>query len=239
MERRDTLDPEDLQRPDWNSLVKNYDLHDIGEAYLTGRLHQIGLLIEHWGIDRRYDDESLIYDNKMDLRLWEAQGDYGEPNWWPSEEPEVSVDAEEAVADGGVVSHHTEANREYELKGVCDVKTKSSESWLGIFNLRHLAHYSHWADVYDAPVFIFFTLVEPEEERVGEESFIVPVEEWDGYDKYVRHFDHDNDFYINTKDIADECPYVDRSFGADDGNPVVVIEDEQRYSFDWLVENVL
>jgi len=91
MERRQ-VDPDELQREEWNSLLNNYDKHDVGEAYFTGRMHQIGLQVEHWGIDMRHDQDTLIFDDKMDLRLWEPLAGQGVPGTWPSD-AERRVDA--------------------------------------------------------------------------------------------------------------------------------------------------
>lgn len=61
--------PGDLQRPDWNDLEKNYELHDIGQQHLCWELEALGYEVEPWGIDKRGHDESLIYDDKMDLKV--------------------------------------------------------------------------------------------------------------------------------------------------------------------------
>lgn len=226
MERHDTLEADDLQREDWNSLKNNYDKHDIGEAYFTGRMDQIGLEVENWGIDMRDDDQGgLIFDDKMDLRLWEPQGDYGSPNIWP---------------DSELTHHHEEATREYELCGVTDIKTKANPNWLGVFNLRHMAHYAYWADNYDVPVFLYFTLVDMEDEMVGEENILVEVPAFDNYYDYVMHFDHDEDYSFNVMShIADDCDIVDRAFRAPDGNPVIALDDSAYRDFDYVVEKVL
>lgn len=226
MERDRRLDAEDLQREEWNNLKNNYDKHDIGEAYFTGRMDQIGLEIENWGIDMRDDDQGgLIFDDKMDLRLWEPQGNFGQPNFWPS---------------GDLVHHHEETPRQYELRGICDIKTKANPDWLGTFNLRHLAHYAYWADNYEVPVFLYFTLVDMDAEKVGEKNIVVEVPAFDNYYDYVMHFDHDEDYSFNVMaDIADDCPIVDRAFRAPDGNPVVSLDESAYNDFDYLVENVI
>lgn len=243
MEHKRHLDPDDLDRPDWNDLKSNYSKHDVGEAYLIGRMHQIGLQVEHWGIDERENDDHLIFDNKMDLRLWEPMGDHSEPLYWPSHESQFDVTVApevETATDGGIVHTHEEGDREWQLRGVCDVKTKANRDWLGIFNLRHLAHYAHWAEEYDVPVFLYFTMVDMDAEKVGEENIIIPIEPFDHYYDYVRHFDHDNDDYIDVVGrISEDCPIAKRAFGAPDGNPVVVIDEDHFHDFDYVVEEVL
>ncbi|WP_226041144.1 hypothetical protein [Natrinema sp. DC36] len=243
MERRERLDPEDLQREEWNSLVNNYDKHDIGEAYLTGRLHQIGLEVENWGIDQRHDDgDGLIFDNKMDLRLWEPQGDYGAPTFWPSDASIAKSSEEGVAADGGLISEHVEGEREYDLKGVCDIKTKANPDWLGKFNLRHLTHYSYWAEAYDVPVFLYFTLVDLESEEVGERNIIMEVPHDWYWGELARHYDSDDDLrltYGECKDAARDCPLVDRTFRAPDGNLVVSTNEDLYDNLDYITEKVL
>lgn len=252
MERTD-LDPDDLNRPDWNSLKKNYNKHDIGEAYFVGRMHQIGLQAEHWGIDMRDDDDGLIFDNKMDLRLWEPlEGqDYPpEPQGFSPHETvhtRLTLDGSNKelrqARKAGIAVEDIEDDRlgreEWELKGLVDIKTKANPDWLGVLNLRHLVHYAHWADQYDVPVFLYFTMVDMDAERVGEENILVPVEPWDYFEEYLDHFDRDTDGHTNWSEITEDCDYVSRSFRAPDGNPVVQIDEDAYRGFDWFVEEVL
>lgn len=248
------LDPDDLNRPDWNSLLKNYSKHDIGEAYFQGRVEQIGLHVEHWGIDKRHHDDSLIFDNKMDLRLWEPlDGQERRPDSWPDndditdliwfaeEERETDIDIPQVeVQDDTINIDDAYELERWEMRGVADVKTKASKSWLGKFNLRHLAHYAEWAAEYDVPVFIYMTMVNPENKSVGDEGFLTPIPsdwEWpaliDHYDGDVRHS------YGEMKDIARTCPIVHNTFRAPDGNLVVEIADEHKYNWDWFIEHIL
>jgi hypothetical protein len=247
MERTD-LDPDALDRPDWNSLKANYDIHDIGEAYFVGRMHQIGLQVEHWGIDMRDDDDGLIFDNKMDLRLWEpldgqdyppdaAGVDPPIPKLTQPCDPELYKQAcKELETPPAMEEFETES---WSLQGLVDVKTKTNPDWLGILNLRHLVHYAEWAERFDVPVFLYFTMVDMDAERVGEQNILVPVESWDYFDQYVEHFDRDTGFTTDWSEISNDCPYVERSFRAPDGNPVVQIDSDYYRDFDYLVEEVL
>jgi hypothetical protein len=245
MEHKRSLDPDDLDRPDWNSLLNNYSKHDIGEAYFQGRVEQIGLHVEHWGIDKRHEDDHLIFDNKMDLRLWEPLDGQDEcPDSWPSPDHTDPIwTAQESIPSDvdipRIVTEDSDMKR-WELRAIADVKTKASESWLGKFNLRHLAHYAEWADHFDVPVFIYMTMVDTESKTVGEEGFLTPIPtDWD-WPHLIDHYDGDmNHSYGDMKDFARSCPIVKRTFRAPDGNLVVNIEDEHRYNWDWFVENVL
>jgi hypothetical protein len=71
MERGDKT-PDDLQRPDGNSLVENYQKHDVGHAEIVERLESSGYDVVEWGIDRRDDDgeDGIIYDDKMDFKVF-------------------------------------------------------------------------------------------------------------------------------------------------------------------------
>jgi hypothetical protein len=218
---------------DWNSLLSAYSKHDIGEAYFKGHVEQIGLQVEHWGIDRRHEDDHLIFDNKMDLRLWDPMDEQDVKPEWPD------LDVTETITEEFDLGLDT-VTREWELRGVADVKTKASESWFGVFNLRHLAHYAEWAARYDAPAFVYMTMVDPDAEQVGEEEFLTPITPDWPWEMLIGHYDGDTDLsYGEIKDIARECDIVDRTFRAPDGNLVIEIADSKRNNWDYLVENVL
>lgn len=247
------LDPDDLNRPDWNSLLNNYSKHDIGEAYFQGRVEQIGLHVEHWGIDKRHHDDHLIFDNKMDLRLWEPiDGQERKPNSWPAddfsdehwyaeEQRDTETDVPTVDLDSGTIDLDEAQNmHRWELRGIVDVKTKASRSWLGKFNLRHLAHYAEWADHFDVPVFIYMTMVDPENKSVGDAGFLTPIpSDWE-WPRLIDHYDGDERHsYGEMKDIARTAPIVHNTFRAPDGNLVIEIADEHKYNWDWFVENIL
>lgn len=69
--KRVERDPESLNRPEWNGLERNYELHDIGEAFVRRHLEHIDLEPVAWGIDMREEDEDLIFDDRMDLKVHE------------------------------------------------------------------------------------------------------------------------------------------------------------------------
>jgi hypothetical protein len=219
---------------DWNSLLSAYSKHDIGEAYFQGRVEQTGMCVEHWGIDKRHQDDHLIFDNKMDLRLWEPQDEQEQTPTWPRDTREQIVE----VFDLGIGS----VERRWELRGVADVKTKANEDWLGVFNLRHLSHYAEWAAEYDVATFVYMTMVDADAEQVGQQDFFTPITtDWD-WETLVAHYDSDSAIdlsYGGLKDTARECNIVGRTFRAPDGNLVIDIEDEERYSWDWFVSEVL
>lgn len=262
MRRDETLDPDDLDRPDWNSLKANYSKHDVGEAYLVGRLHQLGMHVEHWGIDMRDDDDGLIFDNKMDLRVWAPiEGQAHPPERWPSDyitdEPQAIRTLESAHTDDPslieAMREHPELDEDdikaefdvatWKCRGVVDVKTKSNEDWFGVLNLRHLAHYGHWAHEYsgaDIPVGIFFTMVDMDSETVGERNAMIPAPtDWDWL-TVMEHFDPNSDVtldYPTLKEKAAESIAVERVFRAPDGNPVVRL-DTSESDFEWFTEGM-
>jgi hypothetical protein len=69
--RRGEKTPEDLDRPDGNSLEENYKKHDVGEAEVVTRIERLGYSVEEWGIDMRGDSgaDGVIYDDKMDFKV--------------------------------------------------------------------------------------------------------------------------------------------------------------------------
>lgn len=253
MRRDQNLDPDDLDRPDWNSLKSNYDKHDVGEAYLIGRLNQMGLQAEHWGIDMRHDDDGLIFDNKMDLRLWKPLDDQEHP---PDAPDDLRPRYERRVLDGDHRAYELAMERdlepderridreEWDLRGVVDVKTKANPDWLGVLNLRHLAHYAEHAaalDQYDVPVFLYFTMVDMDTETVGERNIIVPVPTDWPFETVAKHFDRDSGRSIGwprLKDMVAECSIVDRTFRAPDGNPVVQTDEDAWLDFEWVEDNI-
>lgn len=134
MERDEDTKPEDLKRPEGNSLESNYLLHDIGERYVAELFDDEDLHLEPWGIDMREDDgeDGLIYDDKMDFRVFA-----------PSKDGEDT----EGVGDSEVFSGD-------QLVGLLDVKTKSSPQYMGQFNERHYVEYHGNADEYGVPTYV-------------------------------------------------------------------------------------
>jgi hypothetical protein len=74
--RRGEQKPSDLDRPEGNSLLENYEAHDVGEEWLIEQLESRRLTVEPWGIDMRHDDgdDGIIFDNKMDLKVFDHDG---------------------------------------------------------------------------------------------------------------------------------------------------------------------
>lgn len=231
--REEDVDPDTLDRPEWNSLVNNYDKHDIGEAYFKGVIDELGLAVENWGIDKRHHDENLIFDNKMDLRIWDPlQGQDGLP-------PNPSID--ESVTTEWDIGVDT-VERSWELRAVADVKTKASKSWFGRFNLRHLAHYVEWSDHYNVPVFVYMTMVDDENGSVGEDEFVVPITTDWNWELLADHYDNDTNTsltYGDIKDVSRGCDIVERVFRAPDGNLVLEIEESEKQTLEKTIEDIL
>lgn len=68
-------DPSTLNRPEGNDLLSNYQAHDIAEEHVVSELEMRGLTVSEWGIDMRENDEALIYDDKMDMKVYDHHGE--------------------------------------------------------------------------------------------------------------------------------------------------------------------
>lgn len=249
MEQKEHLDPDDLDRPDWNSLLNNYSKHDIGEAYFVGRMEQLGLEVEHWGIDKRHEDDSLIFDNKMDLRLWEpldgqsyppdADDGFGGYIW--EETPDDDGDFGPIAVPEGPSNDSIFDTISWELRGVADVKTKASESWFGKFNVRHLAHYAEWSDHYGVPTFVYMTMVDPDAEKVGQEAFLTPIPTDWNWRLLCDHYDDDSTrlSYGDIKDVVRECSISERVHRAPDGNLVLKVDEDEQRGYGYFTEQIL
>jgi hypothetical protein len=251
-----TCGAEDIDA-DWNSLQSAYQKHDIGEAYFVGRVEQMGLSVEHWGIDMRHDDDGLIFDDKMDLRLWKPWNDRRAPLRWPSERDGVdmrgSLVYDEATIDGDPELYEKadelglepdedriEANT-WDLCGLVDVKTKSNDDWMGKFNLRHLVHYTEQAAEHMCPAYVYMTMVDADAEQVGSNHFVTPITADWPWERLGDHYDPDSSIslsYGELKDHVRECPMVKRTFRAPDGNLVVTVADDHRNTFEWFTNDI-
>jgi len=66
--RVEDRNPDTLNRPAGNSLQENYEKHDDAEATFLEQLPDT-VTAEAFGIDKRHEDDCLIYDDKPDFRL--------------------------------------------------------------------------------------------------------------------------------------------------------------------------
>lgn len=227
----ETLGPDDLDRPDWNSLLNNYSKHDIGEAYFVGRAEEMGMHVQHWGIDRRHEDENLIFDNKMDIKLWQPHDGQEPPLDWPDDDTEFI----ETTFDLGFEKER----RAWSLRALVDVKTKANEDWMGKFNLRHLAHYTMHAAEYQAPAFVYMTMVDVDAQSVGRSNIIAPIPTDWNWELLVDYYHDDADLsYGEIKDIARESNLVKSTFRAPDGNLVISMNDRRYIDFKTFRETV-
>ncbi len=227
-----TLDPDDLLRPDWNSLKKNYDKHDISEAYLKGVLHENGYVVENYGIDMRDHDDHLIFDDKMDLRVWDGDG--------------TTVNIPSSFSGSRYVEEHVDPNdpntihtEEYELRGTIDVKAKANDDWLGITNVRHLAHYAAYASSTGTVAMIYFSMVDPDAREVGEQDMFVEVPTDWGWAPVVDHYDES--ISLSGSGIADrvlESDSISRVFRAPDQNMVAAFDDSVWMDTAWAMERL-
>lgn len=195
---------DDLQRPAWNSLEHNYDVHDVGEAFVRQHCLERGLDVEAWGINKREDDGGLIFDDKMDLQL------YG------------SVDPEHVRGDTPLGSRA--------LAGIVEVKTKRSADWYGVINARHLRKYLSIRHAFDVPTYIYMAHVDEDgEHNTIERDTFIPLVPWDEYQAvldgehpgYEAATGGDEQFLMDHIEGYELVEYVWR---APDGNKVVTLD---------------
>jgi len=168
MRRDEGTTPEDLGRPDGNSLKDNYKKHDVGHAETIERLQKLDCEVVEWGIDRRDDDGSdgIIYDDKMDFKIYATT--------------EGGADLE-----GGEDSEVFHNGR---LVGLLDVKTKGSPRYMGRFNERHYVKYYEHAQEFDVPVFVAMFQVHYNRETVYA-SFVFELGKNDLYEDVLTSSD--------------------------------------------------
>lgn len=176
--------PDDLERPEGNSLKDNYQLHDVAEEEVVNRLVGHGYDVVQRGIDMRDDDgsEGLIYSDEMDFEIrWN-----GEP-----------------IA-------------------LLDVKSKSSQKWMGWFNERHYESYYEWSEELDVPVFVamFHVQTAPsgddEEIELATDEFVFEIGRGGKY-AHVKASSRDEEVR----------PFPDR-------NRAVFVPSDQRKDWDYL-----
>ena len=213
MQRTDR-DPDTLNRPEGNDLESNYEVHDIGQAHVKTHCEHMGFVVEEWGIDKRHESDSLIYDDKMDLKIHEHdQGDL----------PASGVDIERANLN---------------LVAFLEVKTKRNEDWFGVINRRHLRKYLTQAHKSDVPAVIYMSLVDDTDENEGQASIVrdtfIPIQRWDELTKVM---DGEYDYYPPEAadqfliEQVDDYPLVESTWRAPDGNQVVTLDVDQ--GLDW------
>lgn len=228
MQRDTTRDASDLNRPEGNDLVSNYEVHDTGEAHIRQHLRHHGLVPIQWGIDKRHDDDGLIFDDGMDLKVYTPKRS--------DTSYESEVDSEVYTHPSSDQSPVTEDEPETdELCALTEIKTKTSESWFGVINRRHLRKYLHHSHHYDVPAFIYMALVDDsgEQDSIIRDTFI-PLQQWEEYQDVL---DGEYPFYEPEgadqflRDEVSRHPQVERTFRAPDGNQVVKLDLET--GIDW------
>lgn len=224
MHRNPSQTTDDIDRPHSGTLKENYSLHDIAQDRVVTMLTEAGYDVELWGIDMRDDDgeDGLIYDNKMDLRVWTTEGETGEVY--------ESIDS-----DGR------------SLVGITEVKSKRSPSWFGVFNLRHYGHYVEWVHSTDVPVFIYMTYLEERETAVEDDSTSVGYEvSKEGFlplEPFVEYREaQQKDNWDAKEDVLHDPPIeadqVDSVYQAPDGQPVVSFNDERFTNRDVFLDTL-
>lgn len=196
----------DLNRPDWNSLEENYEAHDIGELHVKRHFEHMGFRVENWGIDKRHDDGALVYDDKMDLKIYGREPSSVERDYLTR----FNDDDDDDEDGGGVIDVVGDCT---ELAGVIEVKTKRNEDWYGVINARHLRKYVTHAESFDVPAVVYMAFIDEDYDGRGSSAIVrdtfIPLQPCDD-----AAFDDDVTVH----------PQVTRSFQAPDGNQVVKLD---------------
>lgn len=148
MEVEEDRSPDELHRPEGNDLQSNYEKHDTGQSAVRGMLEENGILTENWGIDMREETDDLIFDDKMDLKVYRG------------EDIEYNEETE---------------GWQKQVSGIVEIKTKSRDWWMLKCNERHWEDYSEIAEQFDVPVFVVFINLDDMSQkwvRVGESDVV-------------------------------------------------------------------
>jgi len=211
MRKDTTRDPDDLLRAEGNSLQENYELHDVGEKYLSEQIQSLNesrkwgsYHLEPLGLDAREDDTELTYDDKLDFEVQHRDPMRG------SDLVRTTILAQ------------------------VDVKTKSSESWLNVCNLRHYAHYVKKQTESHADCYIMMSLLSDDNESVSEVSFL-PVESNEKYQMYEQYFNPEKSSVIeDTSACVDDFENITSTFI----NVVVRLDDSDALDTETFLREV-
>ena len=98
-----------------------------------------------------------------------------------------------------------------ELRGIVDVKTKTSRSWFGKYNERHYEKYARIAEEHDVPTYVAMFLLDDAGEEVIDEAFI-PI-------------------------LGDREALTGHTFQAPDGNQIIVSDEDYYCDWDEMIED--
>lgn len=140
--------------------------------------------------------------------------------------------------------------------GVCyiEIKSKTDPTWIGRCNYRHYREYSSFAAEVNLPVFIWFALVDEDQETVDRTAFIeiegdndqisgdvldITDEELVFHERHTEQLDDgyytvEGDDCLNVRSdqqIVDEIPNVF-------GNRVVCLNEDQFRSWEWFLRRI-
>jgi hypothetical protein len=148
------------------SFLEAYKVHDVGEEAVRAILASHGLSVEQHGDDARHADE-IYFGSGPDLAVYKLP---------PSvQENTAGVGSQYIDTDTGQFVSLTER---LELVGYIELKCKEDPAWFGRCNLRHFREYVNFANEVDVPVYIWFGLVDSDENRVLRQA-LFPVEDTD------------------------------------------------------------
>lgn len=178
------------------SLAEAYAVHDVGYEILVRRLSRHGFVVQDHGDDARHADE-ILYGDGPDLAVYRVAehvtpNDSGLGSMWINTNTGRFVSRRDA----------------HELVGYIEIKTKENERWFGRCNRRHFDEYVNFSREVDVPVFIWFALVDSDENRCLRDGFF-QVEDTDQIEGEV--IETDTKLVVDEDDIEPMDANDDRS----------------------------
>ena len=160
------LTPEEVMSVRDRTLAESYRAHDIGQEILIAQLKSRGFYVEQHGDDARHADE-VFYGSGPDLAVYRL-----------AEDVQPNTDGLGSTFIDTATGQFVARERALELVAYVECKCKEQAEWFGRCNLRHFREYVSFANEESVPVFIWFALVDGDEERVLRSAFVA-VEDTD------------------------------------------------------------
>jgi len=226
------------------SLVEAYEPHDVAQEIITRRLKRHGFFVEQHGDDARHVDE-IMFGDGPDIAVYRLQDNV--------ERNDDGLGSTFINTNTGRFVNQDDA---YDLVCYIEIKSKESQEWYGRCNRRHFDEYVNFANEVDVPVFIWFALVDSENNACLRDDFfeVDGVDQIEGkvvqpgtelvFDKdQIEPVNTDGDreiVMINSRDIInmDNGDQVTETIPAVHGNQVVCLDEDQMRSTAYILSQL-